>query len=157
KQQAAEPLTTQIVSVNYARAASLMLSIKSLLSKDCGAGVGNMGGSNAGTIQASPGYGGTCASRGEVSFDSASNRLIITDVSSRLQDIANYVRDLDIRTPQVSIKAKIIEISRTSIQDIGLSYDLGTANTFFNKLVQRPDPSTFQPVDTNGDGVPDAI
>ena len=157
KQQAAEPLTTQIVSVNYARAASLMASIKSLLSKDCGPSIGNMGGSNAGTIQASPGYGGSCNARGDVTFDSASNRLIITDVSSRLQDIANYVRDLDIRTPQVAIKAKIIEISRTSIQDIGLSYDLGTANTFFNKLVQRPDPSTFQPVDTNGDGVPDAI
>lgn len=158
KQQASEPLTTQIVSVNYARAASLMESVKSLLAKDCGANIGNMGGSNAGTIQASPGYGGgNCAARGNVSFDSASNRLIITEVSSRLQDIANYIRDLDIRTPQVAIKAKIIEISRTSIQDIGLSYDLGTANTFFNKLVQRPDPSTFQPVDTNGDGVPDAI
>jgi len=157
KQQAAEPLTTQIVSVNYARAASLMASIHSLLSKDCGAGIGNMGGSNAGTVSASPGYGANCSARGDVTFDSASNRLIITDVASRLQDIANYVRDLDIRTPQVAIKAKIIEISRTSIQDIGLSYDLGTANTFFNKLVQRPDPSTFQPVDTNGDGVPDAI
>ena len=155
KQQAAEPLTTQIVSVHFARASSLMQSIKSLLSKDCG-GIAT-GGSNAGTVQASPGYGGACASRGDVTFDSASNRLIITDVSSRLQDIANYIRDLYIRTPQVAIKAKIIEISRTSLQDIGISYDLGTANTFFNKLVQRPDPSTFQPVDTNGDGVPDAI
>ena len=150
KQQAAEPLTTQIVSVNYARAASLIGSIKSLLSKECGPGGG-------GTSQPSPGYGSNCGLRGDVTFDSASNRLIITDVSSRLQDIANYVRDLDIRTPQVAIKAKIIAVNRTSIQDIGVSYDLGTASTFFNKLVQRPDPTTFQPVDTNGDGVPDAV
>jgi len=157
KQQAMEPLTTQIVSVNYARAASLIASLKSLLSKDCGSGVGNTGGMNSGTVQPTAGYGGGCAARGDVSFDSASNRLIITDVASRLQDIANYVRDLDIRTPQVAIKAKIIEVNRTSIQDIGVSYDLGTATTFFNKLVQRPDPTTFQPVDTNGDGVPDGV
>src|ERR687885_310474 len=34
-QQASEPLTTQILSVNYARATSLVPTIKSLLSKDC--------------------------------------------------------------------------------------------------------------------------
>lgn len=156
KQQASEPLTTQIVSVNYARASSLIASIHSLLSKDCG-GIGSGGGNGGGTVQASPGYGGACSARGDVTFDSSSNRLIITDVSSRLQDIANYVRDLDIRTPQVAIKAKIIAVNRSSIQDIGVSYDLGTATTFFNKLVQRPDPTTFQPVDTNGDGVPDGV
>jgi type IV pilus assembly protein PilQ len=156
KQQASEPLTTQIVSVNYARASQLKEAVKSLLSKEC-AGLG-YGGSNAGTIQNSPGYGSSnCQARGDVTFDSATNRLIVTDVSSRLIDIANYIRDLDIRTPQVAIKAKIIAVNRTSIQDIGVSYDLGSANTFFNKLVQRPDPTTFQPVDANGDGVPDGV
>ena len=148
KQQASEPLTTQIVSVNYARAASLMTSVKSLLSKECGGGASTAGASQGG---------GNCGARGDVTFDSASNRLIITEVASRLTDIANYIRDLDIRTPQVAIKAKIIAVNRTSIQDIGVSYDLGTASTFFNKLVQRPDPTTFKPVDTNGDGVPDAV
>jgi type IV pilus assembly protein PilQ len=156
KQQASEPLTTQMISLNYARAASLLPSVKGLLSKEC-AGLG-YGGANAGTVQNSPGYGNSgCTSRGDVSFDSASNRLIVTDVGSRLLDMINYIRDLDVRTPQVAIKAKIIEVNRTSIQDIGVSYDLGTANTFFNKLVQRPDPSTFQPVDSNGDGVPDGV
>src|SRR5581483_1503555 len=34
-QQATEPLTTQIISVNYARASSLIPTIKGLLSKEC--------------------------------------------------------------------------------------------------------------------------
>jgi len=38
-----------------------------------------------------------------------------------------------------------------------VSYDLGDNGTFFNKLVQRTDPSTFKPIDSNGDGVPDAV
>ncbi|MBX6332567.1 MAG: AMIN domain-containing protein [Gemmatimonadaceae bacterium] len=146
-QQATEPLTTQIISVNYARASSLVPTIKGLLSKECPIAA-------PGSNQPS---GAECKVRGDVTADSATNRLIVTDVSSRLQDIANYVRDLDVRTPQVSIKAKIILVNRTNIEDIGVSYDLGDNGTFFNKLVQRPDPSTFKPVDLNGDGVPDAV
>jgi type IV pilus assembly protein PilQ len=146
-QQATEPLTTQIISVNYARASSLIPTIKGLLSKECP--IAAPGSSQPAGTQ--------CKVRGDVTSDSATNRLIVTDVSSRLQDIANYVRDLDVRTPQVSIKAKIILVNRTNIEDLGVSYDLGDNGTFFNKLVQRPDPSTFKPVDLNGDGVPDAV
>ena len=98
-----------------------------------------------------------CQIRGDVSADSATNRLLVTDVASRLQEISNYVKDLDVRTPQVSIKAKIILVNRTNIEDIGVSYDFGSQGTFFNSLMQRTDPSTFKPVDSNGDGVPDAV
>lgn len=146
KQQASEPLTTQIISVNYARASTLVSTVKSLLSKECSGG-------------GAPGVANNtnCQIRGDVSADSATNRLLVTDVASRLQEISNYIKDLDVRTPQVSIKAKIILVNRTNIEDIGVSYDFGSNGTFFNSLMQRTDPSTFKPVDTNGDGVPDAV
>jgi type IV pilus assembly protein PilQ len=146
KQQAAEPLTTQIISVNYARAATLVSTVKSLLSKECSGGAPGAASSTT-----------NCQIRGDVTADSATNRLLVTDVASRLQDISNYIRDLDVRTPQVSIKAKIILVNRTNIEDIGVSYDFGSNGTFFNSLMQRTDPSTFKPVDSNGDGVPDAV
>ena len=146
KQQASEPLTTQIISVNYARASTLVSTVKSLLSKECALGTAGAPSSNS-----------NCQIRGDVSADSATNRLLVTDVASRLQEISNYVKDLDVRTPQVSIKAKIILVNRTNIEDIGVSYDFGSNGTFFNALLQRTDPSTFKPVDSNGDGVPDAV
>ena len=146
KQQASEPLTTQIISVNYARASTLVSTVKSLLSKECAPGAAGAPASNT-----------NCQIRGDVSADSATNRLLVTDVASRLQEISNYVKDLDVRTPQVSIKAKIILVNRTNIEDIGVSYDFGSQGTFFNALMQRTDPSTFKPVDSNGDGVPDAV
>jgi len=149
-QQASEPLQTEVISVNYARASSLVPTIAGLLSKQCAiAAPGADGAAAAASSQ--------CKPRGSVASDSGTNRLIVTDVASRLQDIRNYVKDLDIRTPQVAIKAKIILVNRTNIEDIGVAYDLGDKGTFFNKLVQRPDPSTFKPVDTNGDGVPDGV
>ena len=59
------------------------------------------------------------------------------------------MKNLDVRTPQVAIKAKIIFVDRTDIEELGLSYDLGTGNDqFFSQLVQRIDPSTRKPVDT---------
>jgi type IV pilus assembly protein PilQ len=115
-QQSSEPLTTQIITVNYARAASLVPTIKSLLVQECPAAApGGQGGAQGAT---------QCKTRGNVVADTATNRLIVTDVPSRIQDIAAYVKDLDVRTPQVAIKAKIIVVNRTNIEDIGIAYDL---------------------------------
>jgi type IV pilus assembly protein PilQ len=95
--------------------------------------------------------------RGAAVADSTSNSLVITEVSSRIDDVVEFVKGLDQRTPQVSIQAKIIFVNRTDVEELGVKYDLGSATQFFNQLVQRPDPRTAQPVDTNGDGVPDAL
>jgi type IV pilus assembly protein PilQ len=148
--QASEPLQTQLVSINYARATALVPTIQSLLQKDCPQvpSSGNV------VNNARP----NCIARGLVAADSTTNTLIITETASRLADVLQYVRNLDVRTPQVGIKAKIIFVNRTNIEDIGLSYDLGTGtDQFFSQLVKRPDPSTLKPIDTNGDGVPDAL
>ncbi|MEO8909989.1 MAG: AMIN domain-containing protein [Gemmatimonadaceae bacterium] len=154
--EASEPLVTQLISINYANAGRLVQTVRSLLLKDCG------GGTQQGGV---PSSGNTvnnglpaCVARGMVASDSTTNTLIITETASRLADVLQYVRNLDIRTPQVGIKAKIIFVNRTNIEDIGLSYDLGTGtDQFFSQLVKRPDPATLKPIDTNGDGVPDAL
>ena len=56
------------------------------------------------------------------------------------------MRGLDIRTPQLSIQAKIVFVDRTDIEELGIKYDLGDRHQFFNKLVQRTDPSTGETV-----------
>lgn len=121
-----EPLRTTLVRLNYARAGALAPSVVAVLS-----------------------------SRGKVVADTATNSLIITDVESRVRDDSTFVSRLDVRTPQVSIHAKLIFVDRTDIENLGVRYDLGTSEQFFNQLVQRRDPASAQPVDLNGDGVPD--
>ena len=141
--QATEPLVTQLVPVNYARALSLVPTIYGLLARDCPP---VQPGQNAQPLLA-------CPPRGGITADSSTNTLVVTEVPSRINDLIGYIRDLDVRTPQVAIKAKIIFVNRTDIEDLGVSYDLGSSGAFFNKLVQRP--SQFSFTDTNGDGVPD--
>lgn len=164
--QALEPLVTQIIDVNYAKASTLRQTVQALLARDC-TGMSTMATGrdmgmpiNAGQ-QGGPGgsqiSGQGCVVRGSVAADSATNKLIITEVPSRLPEIVSRLQQLDVRTQQVAIKAKIIFVNRTGIQDIGLAYDLGTGNKqFFQQLVPRTDPSTLVPIDTDGDGVPDA-
>jgi type IV pilus assembly protein PilQ len=109
-----EPLETSIVRINYAQAASLSKSVESILTKG----------------------------RGRVVADTGSNALIITDTRSRVSNVTDFVRALDIRTPQLSIQAKIVFVDRTDVEELGIKYDLGDRNQFFNKLVQRRNPAT---------------
>lgn len=138
--QASEPLVTQLVTLNYANAYSLVKTVQSLLARDCGSG--QPGG-------AAPAQSQSCAPRGSVVADTSTNTLLITEPQSHMQDVVNYVRDLDIRTPQVSIKAKIIFVDRTRLNSLGIAYDLGDNGTFFNTLVQRINPATGQPYAAN--------
>ncbi len=166
--QALEPLITQIVDINYAKAAVLRNTVQALLARDCtglstmatGRDLGmpmNQGGGGGGQGNQQQMGGQGCVVRGSVASDSATNKLIITEVPSRLPEIVSRIQQLDVRTPQVAIKAKIIFVNRTGIQDIGLAYDLGTGNKqFFQQLVPRTDPQTLTAIDTDGDGVPDA-
>lgn len=110
------PVETRLVRVNYAQASSLVPAVASIVSK----------------------------TRGAVVADTTNNALVITDVQTRIDQIEQFVRGLDIRTPQVSIQAKIILVDRTDVQSLGLQYDLGSPTQFFNKLVARLD-STGKP------------
>ena len=107
-----EPLETNVVRINYGKAKDMVKSVEGSMTKG----------------------------RGKVIADDNSNSLILTDTRSKVANIAEFVRGLDIRTPQVSIKAKIVFVDRTDIEELGIKYDLGTNNQFFNKVVQRTDP-----------------
>jgi type IV pilus assembly protein PilQ len=104
-----EPLETSVVRVNYAKAKDLTKSIEGSLTKG----------------------------RGKVIADDNSNSLILTDTRSRIGTLTEFVQGLDIRTPQVSIKAKLVFVDRTDVEELGVKYDLGNQNQFFNKVVQR--------------------
>ena len=105
-----EPLTTRPFKINYARASALLPAIQPLLTPH----------------------------RGAAAADTTTNSLIITDLSSRMDEIGAFItRSLDVRTPQVAIQAKIIFVDRTNMEALGLRYDLGTRQNYFNSLLPR--------------------
>lgn len=156
EKQASEPVTTQMVNINYVAASSLVPTVQGLLHKECPIGASAPPPSQGGGAPAvAPG----CIVRGSIAADSGTNSLIVTEVTSRLPDLLQYVKGLDVRTPQVALKAKIISVSRTEIEQLGLSYDLGSNGTFFNTLLPRipegqSSPGTFDSrVELGGDAL----
>ncbi len=92
---------------------------------------------------------------GSVIADSSSNSLIITDARNRIEEDTLLLVSLDRPTAQVTIQAKLVFVDRTDIEALGVRYDLGDRGTFFNELVQRPDPGSAEGVDVDGDGTTD--
>jgi type IV pilus assembly protein PilQ len=138
--EANEPLTTQLVSINYASAGSLVNTIQSLLSKDCSkAGLTTAASGSGQSGQAIQGT-ATCIIRGGVVADTSTNTLLVTEVASRMPDLMSYVKDLDVRTPQVALRAKIISVNRTSVEKLGVTYDLASPGAFFNTIAPHSYP-----------------
>ncbi len=86
----------------------------------------------------------TCPTRGAVTADTITNSISITDVPSALAELVEYAKSLDLRQPQVNIKAKIILVDRSTLEGLGLRYDIGSRSQFFNDIVPRLD-SARQP------------
>jgi type IV pilus assembly protein PilQ len=138
--QNAEPLSTRTIRLNYARSNSVATMVLQRLSRDCSRLM------MPGAMPSQQGNGAppalvnlNCPVRGAVTADSLTNSLSITDIPSNLDELESYARSVDLRQPQVNIKAKIILVDRTQLEGLGLRYDLGTKDQFFNDIVPRND------------------
>jgi type IV pilus assembly protein PilQ len=117
-----EPLESRQVPINYTPLAQITKSVETLLTKG----------------------------RGRVIADSASSSLIVTDTRSRVDDVSRFVANLDRKTPQILIKAKIIFVDRTDLERLGLRYDLGSANQAYQTVITRPAGPTSTPFASPG-------
>ena len=98
--------------------------------------------------------------RGQVIPNEATNSLIVTDLEENLVVVRQLIDDLDVRTPQVVISAKIIFVDRSDIDELGIIYDLkDTQGNQLNQLVPGPDqdPRTWEIVDSDFDGIPETV
>jgi type IV pilus assembly protein PilQ len=59
------------------------------------------------------------SSRGDILFDDRSNQLIIRDIPSVIPIIDNLIRNLDRKSQQVEIEARVVAASRSFAMDIG--------------------------------------
>jgi type IV pilus assembly protein PilQ len=97
--EATAPVTTTRV-LSYAKATALVPIIKKFLS-----------------------------TRGDILADDRSNQLIIRDIPSTFPNIDNLIRQLDRKSQQVEIEARVVSASRSFAQDIGTQLGFGSSTT----------------------------
>jgi type IV pilus assembly protein PilQ len=95
EREAVEPIITQAHRINYATAIELQTAMTPLLS-----------------------------ARGKVTVGQGTNTLVVSDIARVQNSVRALLGDLDVRTPQVSIQAKIIFVNRTDLDEMGVSYEL---------------------------------
>ena len=59
-----------------------------------------------------------------ITIDTRTNTLILNDLRHHVDDMLETIKILDIPTPQVLIEAKIVEISKSFSQELGISWGL---------------------------------
>ena len=166
-----EPLATRIVRLNYQRATAVADQIRQRLlqcipSERSGSGSAAPSSSSAAgqppvagappaqpTTASQPGQNfdsGTCRGRGSVSADEVTNSVSITAPISAVDDLIAFAETLDMRQPQVNIKAKIVLVNRTDLDALGIKYDIGSSRQFFSQVVGRLDSAGNQILGTGG-------
>ena len=95
--EAADVITTTRV-LSYAKATDLATTLKKFLS-----------------------------SRGDIIADDRSNTLIIRDIPSTLPVLDNLIRQLDRKSQQVEIEARVVEASRSFSREIGSQFGISAA------------------------------
>jgi len=143
--QSTIPLQTRTVRLNYSRAMGVKDMVTARLTRVCPMTAQAAAAQVATGGQQQPGVQSvTCPARGIVTADTITNAVSITDIPAALPELEAYARSLDLRQPQVNIKAKIILVDRSTLEGLGLRYDLGSQQQFFNDIIPRLD-STGKP------------
>lgn len=92
-----EPIRSDLIQINYAKAADIAILIKdkqnSLLSE-----------------------------RGKVSVDARTNTIWIQDTGTKIEEVRELIKQLDIPVKQVLIEARIVEVTKDFSQDIGIRW-----------------------------------
>src|SRR5687768_7688297 len=118
-----EPLRTQSFQLNYTKAIAIAQGLT---------GTGASGGGGAGTTTR------ILSPRGSVIAESRTNQLFVSDIPSRLQQVAELIQKLDIPVRQVLIEARIVEASDTFGKSLGVRLGGGIAGGTVGSNNGRP-------------------
>jgi type IV pilus assembly protein PilQ len=118
--QKLEPLRSELLQINYAKAAELAILVKdrqnSLLSE-----------------------------RGKISVDARTNTIWIQDTRTQIKEVKNLIKQLDMPVKQVLIEARIVEVNKDFGQDIGIRWAVAKSPHFKGRLGQTKELSQDVP------------
>ncbi len=116
-----EPLRSELIQVNYAKAKDL----RTLL-KGGSAGAGGGGGQKGETSLLSP--------RGQVSVDDRTNTLLVQDIPGKLSEIRSLVTRLDVPVRQVMIDSRVVIANDNFSKELGIKWGFAGVRTNGDRL-----------------------
>lgn len=115
-----QPLFTEFIRLNYARATGSLASASAGADSFTGGGASSAGAGSGGDAGILPIIKRRLSVRGSIEVDSRSNTLIVTDVRDNIEAIRRLVQLLDQPEPQVEIETRIVVATRSFSRDLGV-------------------------------------
>lgn len=124
-----QPLFTEFIRLNYARASGSLASAASGADSFTGGGASAAGAGSGGDSGILPIIQRRLSRRGSIEVDARSNTLIVTDVRDNLEAVRRLVTLLDQPEPQVEIETRIVVASRSFSRDLGVQLSAAVLNS----------------------------
>ena len=117
-----EPLVSDLIQVNYAKAADIAAILKSVKAVSTGVEPSLFGSVSVSTIETESNS--LLSSRGNVTVDERTNNLLIQDTARKIVEIRKLVAELDRPVRQVMIETRIVEATDTFSRNLGARFGL---------------------------------
>ena len=71
--------------------------------------------------------------RGSIRIDQRTNQLFVRDTPTRIEEMRQMIKRVDVPVRQVAIEAKIVEVSDSFAKNVGVKFGLDGATLNFGK------------------------
>ena len=123
-----QPLLTEFIRLNYARASGSLATASAGADSFTGGGASSAGSGSGGDAGILPIVKRRLSTRGSIEVDSRSNTLIITDVRENIEAVRKLIHLLDQPEPQVEIETRIVVANRSFSRDLGVQLSASVFN-----------------------------
>ncbi len=121
-----EPLVSELIAINYAKAADIAKLLKSIKAVDSGAAQSLFGSVSISKVETESNT--LLSSRGQVTVDERTNSLLVQDTASKIREVRKLIAELDRPVRQVLIETRIVEANDDFGKSIGARFGVSNAN-----------------------------
>lgn len=125
-----EPLVSELVQINYAKADEIATLLKSVKAVTTGAGQHPVFGASAtgGSVQAATDANSLLSPRGQVTVDARTNSLLIQDTPGKIREVRKLISRLDQPVRQVLIETRLVEATDNFARSLGVRFGVKKAD-----------------------------
>ena len=126
-----EPLVSELIQINYAKASDISTILKSIKAVDNGVDSSLFGSVTVSDVETESNS--LLSSRGNVTVDPRTNTILIQDTRSKIEEVRSLIAKLDIPVRQVLIETRIVQANDDFSRNIGarLGFSRITENAQF--------------------------
>lgn len=125
-----EPLVSELIQINYAKAEEIATLLKSIKAVTTGAGQHPVFGATAtgGSVQAATDSNSLLSPRGQVTVDARTNSLLLQDTPGKIREVRKLIARLDQPVRQVLIETRLVEATDNFARSLGVRFGVKSAN-----------------------------